>query len=64
MPPETPRDYLDRAIECERLAEGFEDPRARETMYYVAASWRALARTLDHGRKPSKTDGASPPPTE
>jgi hypothetical protein len=43
MTPSTPQDYRDRAAESERLAETFEDRKARETLYHVASRWRAMA---------------------
>ena len=43
MTPKTPQDFLDRADECERLAEISKNPEARETLLYVASRWRALA---------------------
>ena len=34
---------LDRAGECERLAELAGDPRSKETYIHIAGQWRALA---------------------
>src|ERR1700710_2706272 len=40
---ETPEDFLNRALECEQQALAVQDPKARETLLYVASRWGALA---------------------
>ena len=41
--PRSPQEFRERAAECERLAEKFENPELRATMLDVAATWRRLA---------------------
>jgi hypothetical protein len=43
MTPETPEDYRRRAAECEQLAATAQEHRVRESLFDVAARWRALA---------------------
>ena len=71
MTPKTPQDYRDRAAECERLAADMWEPRARETLLYVASRWRAMAnadearqRSLQSREKPSGHDGLQDTPRE
>jgi hypothetical protein len=37
------KSFLERAVECERLADRAPEPRHRETLLYLASTWRALA---------------------
>ena len=39
---------LERAAECERLAEQVFDPHARETFHRIAAHWRSLAMNREY----------------
>jgi hypothetical protein len=50
-PREKPREFRQRAAECERLAELSRDANARETLLYVASRWRAMADE-DENRRP------------
>jgi uncharacterized protein YeaC (DUF1315 family) len=43
----TPEYYLERAVECERLADSALSAETRETMLYMAMPWQALA--AEHG---------------
>ena len=51
---DTPQDFRERADACERLADEAENPRARETLLYVAARWRAMAAEDEGRQKPTK----------
>jgi hypothetical protein len=57
MATETPEDFRDRALECERQALAARDPRAREILSYVAARWHALAD--EDARSPIATRDAA-----
>ena len=43
MPPETPKDFRERAANCRLMAAAVKDPKVRETLLYVASRWIALA---------------------
>ena len=62
MTPETPRDFRDRAAACEGLAETTQEPKARETLLYVASRWRAMADADERITQPAETEDASPTP--
>jgi hypothetical protein len=62
MNPETPQDFRDRAAECERLASEAGNPRVRETLLYVAATWRRLAKEDEAALTPGKLMDDSPIP--
>jgi hypothetical protein len=62
MIPKTPQDFRERAAECQRLAEIAVNPETRETLFYVASRWRALAEE-DEGRlQPHMRKDESPTP--
>jgi hypothetical protein len=42
---------LERAAECERLAEHSFDPEARATFYRIAAHWRSLATNQEYSER-------------
>jgi hypothetical protein len=65
MTPETPDDYRRRAGECEQLAVSAQEPSVRESLFHVAARWRALAdedeQRLGRTERLNTTDGGSQP---
>ena len=63
-PRDGPRYFRERAAECERLAAECVDPRARETLRYVASRWRALADEDERRWNPGDPERQSPPPTD
>jgi|SRR6516225_2681637 len=55
----TPQYYLERAVECERLADKATTAETRETMLYLAMRWRTLAE--EHTSKQTSSNGFSEP---
>jgi len=47
-------EYLRRALELERLAEGTKDPGLRAELLKVAEGWRDLARREDETAGPDR----------
>ena len=45
MVSQTPGEYLDRAVECERLAALAANAEVRKTLHYLAQRWRDFAAT-------------------
>ena len=51
-PRDGPEEFRKRAAECERLAETSTSQRARETLLFIAARWRALAEEDERRWRP------------
>jgi hypothetical protein len=48
MTPEKRKYYLERAAECEALAEWARGTKHRDILLYVAATWQRLAEEEEH----------------
>jgi hypothetical protein len=48
--------FLERAVECERLANRAPEPRHCEVLLYLASTWRALAAEEAGQRIPQHRD--------
>jgi len=46
-----PRNFLDRAAECERMADEAGNTNDRDTMLHLASRWRSLADAGEIGEK-------------
>ena len=49
--------FLERAAECQRLAESAVEPQTRETLLHVASRWWALAAAVEGQHVPQQRDG-------
>jgi len=58
--PKTPQDYIDRATNCEQLADAATSPETRETLLYLASRWRALADEEEAKRRPIRPEPQHP----
>jgi hypothetical protein len=64
MPPETPKDFRERAANCRLMAAKVKDPKVREALLYVATRWIALAEEDERQWPPQMRNGRSISPLD